>query len=220
MDYVPLNNLIVETSSPLGQARARAISKVETSWFAFIDDDAYITREWFHHLLQYVEPDVGAVQGFMWTLGVNRAWSKIYNIEKRPEKPFRLKAGERGKTHNTLIRTGLVEDWKPSIPDLSSWEDYEISQHILAKGYDWIVCPAPAYHVISPRKVWHSAIWKAEGWKKRFKPSPLTVSRKFLHHTLAIPRHCGKFLIGRESLGELGYWLPDHLITGLATLLK
>ena len=37
LELVPVNNLIIERSKPLGQARMKAIQKVTTDWFLFID---------------------------------------------------------------------------------------------------------------------------------------------------------------------------------------
>ena len=37
-----VNKIIIETSIPLGLARMRAIRKVSTEWFLFLDDDIII----------------------------------------------------------------------------------------------------------------------------------------------------------------------------------
>lgn len=213
-----MNRLIVETSAPLGQARARAIKGVETEWFAFIDDDVYITENWFPQLSKHLNANAGAVQGAMWYVGLNKGWSEIYNRDRRPSAASKLKLGERGKTHNTLIRTELVRDWRPSIHDLSSWEDYAISQHVLKRNCDWIVCPADAYHFVSPRKIWNSSIWKIKGWKSLFRPNPLVLGRRYAYHMLGIPYHYFKFFSGQENPSELGYWLSNNLVQAFATI--
>ena len=38
IDRLPAHSVIVETSTPLGLARMRAIRRVSTEWFVFLDD--------------------------------------------------------------------------------------------------------------------------------------------------------------------------------------
>ena len=204
--YIPYNRLIIDRSSPLGQARARAIGKVETEWFVFIDDDVCVTRSWFSQIRTCVNPKVGAVQGAMWNVGLGR-WNKI---GEKPSRPFKLKFGDRGMTHNTLIRTSLVQDWKPSRPNLSSWEDYEITQHILRKGYDWIVCPVDAYHVKSFIEKWKTVKWGIQGWKKIFKPSTFDLGKKLLYHIAGIPYMCLKLSLTKDWW-QIPYWTYVNL---------
>ena len=64
LEHVSVNKLIIETSKPLGLARMRAIHKVTTPIFGFIDDDVELDENWFETLLPHIkDPDVGAVQG-------------------------------------------------------------------------------------------------------------------------------------------------------------
>lgn len=162
----PINKVIVEKSEPLGLARMRAIQKVETEWFAFIDDDVQLTETWFNTISQFCQHDVGAIQGRMYIKGLGKEWDKDVNAFERSKGIQKLHLKERGYTHNTLIRTKLVKDWKPSRADLSAWEDYEITQHVLSKGYKWLVVPVEAYHHKSWKKIWTNAAWSMENWKK------------------------------------------------------
>ena len=50
LNSIPENRLIVETSTPLALARMRAIQRVKTEWFAFIDDDVEISVSWYKTL--------------------------------------------------------------------------------------------------------------------------------------------------------------------------
>jgi len=177
LEYLPIGNLIIETSRPLGLARMRAIQKVQTEWFAFIDDDVEIDEGWFGALTKYVQNDVGAVQGILQIKGLGEKWDNALNTTKIS--PSELKKGERGFTHNVLIRTKCVTDWKPSRSDLSAFEDYEISQHILNKGYRWLRVPVESFHKLSWAKIWDNAIWAMQGWKKLY-PSSRALAAKVL----------------------------------------
>lgn len=168
IEYIPYNNLIVETSKPLALARMKAIQKVKTEWFVFIDDDVEIDKTWFEIIIPLVKKkDIGAVQGSLLIKGLGDKWNKVLN--SRTVFPQELKIGERGCTHNTLIRTALVKDWIPS-PNLSSWEDYSLTQHILNKGYSWVVIPTKSHHKKTWNKIWKNIFWGIEG-ENRFFPS-------------------------------------------------
>ena len=185
LEYIPLNNLIIETSTPLALARKRAIQKVTTSWFAFIDDDVKIDESWFKTLASYTEkPNIGAVQGILCVKGLGKKWDRALNEPSK--KSICLKLGERGFTHNTLIRTELVRDWIPPL-NLSAWEDYSLTQHILSKGYQWKTVPTKSNHEKTWRGVWKNAIWSVKGRKNIF-PSKLDSLKQILRHTIWIIR--------------------------------
>ena len=169
LKYIPLNKLIIEKSKPLGLARMRAIQKVSTEWFAFIDDDVSILPKWFESLSKFIDEDVGAIQGIMRNYGFGGDLDKeLFLWELKNNKKIKsLKIGERGFTHNTLIRTDLVRDWKPSRKDLSAFEDYELTQHILNKGFKWLIIPNfRALHYKTLLEVWTKAVWGIKNWKK------------------------------------------------------
>ena len=127
LENIPINNIIIETSKPLGLARMKAIQKVETSLFAFIDDDVIIGESWFKTVLSYMGEKVGAVHGNTVNIGLGEWVTK--GFEKHNKNKYKeLKRGERGFTTCTLIKTNLVKDWKPSTDEVSSYEDYEITQ--------------------------------------------------------------------------------------------
>ena len=208
LNYVPMNNLIVERSKPLGYARMKAIERVKTEWFVFIDDDVYIGKKWFSQLIKHIKNGVGAVQGYPICVG-SGVWDKIFNGRK-PKKAFKLKVGQRGKTSNVLIKTSLVKDWKPSFPQLSSWEDYELTQHILKKGYDFVVTPIDAYHLRSMLKVWTSMVWSMRGLKKVFVLSPKNIGKKIMYHLFGGCVHVMKMFF-KGDVNEGFYWFYVNL---------
>lgn len=187
LKYLPVNHLIVETSKPLALARMRAIQKVTTEWFAFIDDDVYIGPDWYKQVSMYVRSGVGAVCGRMLQHGLGTSWDKAVNQQiRRIRQVTELCRGERGYTHNTLLRTALVRDWRPSRNDLEAYEDYEITQHILSKGFRWLVVPnVDAWHEKTWQRVWHNAIWAVEHQAKIF--STRKILCQFLRTVFQIP---------------------------------
>lgn len=160
--YIPVSQLIIETSKPLGMARARAISKVETEWFAFIDDDVHVGPRWFSQIASHIHADVGAICGRMKEKGMGELWDKAVNdhISKTNKPIVHLTPGQRGYTHNTLMRTELLKDWQPSVKTLSAYEDYEITQHVLGKAHRWLWIPnVDAWHETSWVKRWTGPSW-------------------------------------------------------------
>lgn len=157
-----VNNIIIETSKPLGFARFNAIQKVSTKWFAFIDDDILIPdiEAWFSILTSYIASDVGAVEGIVLIKGLGDQWDKAIN-SLSPRKPVEVPRSKwgRGYTHNTLIKTDLVKDWKPSSIKLEVLEDLELTKHIQAKGYKWLRVPVKAYHIKNWKIVAKNSLW-------------------------------------------------------------
>ena len=166
LEHIPVNNLIIETSTPLALARMRAIQKVKSKIFAFIDDDVELDESWFETLIPYFQdPTVGAVQGILSSKGFGSKWDKALKNEK--VSPIILKFGQRGFTHNTLIKTESVKDWIPD-KDLSAWEDYDLTVHIMNKKLSWIRVSTDSYHCGSWRKIWKNASWGIKGRKVYF----------------------------------------------------
>ncbi|WP_069807894.1 glycosyltransferase family 2 protein [Vulcanisaeta thermophila] len=151
------NAIIIRTEANLAYARHIGIRHVETEWFAFIDDDAIILPHWFKVLSKFIKHrNVGAIEGGV----IPPPAPKTLLVEPSAEQyPLILKYKitdiqvsdvirrgllflARGFTINTLIRREAVKDWKPD-PRLEAWDDYSLTQHVLAKGYLWIVVDIP-----------------------------------------------------------------------------
>ena len=163
IEHVPLANLIVETSSPLGLARQKAIQNVSTEWFAFVDDDVELFPNWYKTLSEKIDHSIGAISGYLMDCGYGDEVDSCIAQQKTEFIDYRL--GERWTgTHHGLIRTELVKDWEPSRPDLSSWEDYEITQHILRKGFRVVKIPVYlGYHHKGWKHIYSNAFWNLEG---------------------------------------------------------
>ena len=162
---IPTNNMIIETSSPLGIATMKALHKVETEYFVAFDDDVTIPDDWFMSVAQYMTKDVGAVDGHLRVKGLGKLDEPINKLQL--SEPRTLKQGERAfGLWNTLGRKDVFTTWKPSRPDLSAWEDYELGMHVLKSGYKWITIPIlNGFHYWSFDKVKSNSIWSAKGFK-------------------------------------------------------
>jgi glycosyltransferase involved in cell wall biosynthesis len=128
---------IIQTEANLACARAMGIKKVETEYFAFVDDDILVLDDWFENLFSLIKSSnkVGAVQG-----AVNYSidfLEKEQSFMQRRKKHGILEITGRGYTHNTILATELVRDFNPP-QTLHSWEDYLLTQHIIKKGYKWL----------------------------------------------------------------------------------
>lgn len=167
LQRIPHNNVFVDYSFPLGLARQKLISKVGTEWFAFVDDDVLVGEDWFNQLTRHIRPDVGAVDGREQYGFYNVKMTEALNAYRKSKGDFCLKLGERGRTVCTLLRSSVVKDWKPSRSDLSSWEDYELTQHVIKKGFRWLDVHCDATHFgwgfgnAAKKSLWHT-----EGLKK------------------------------------------------------
>jgi len=166
LERIPVRRVIVETSKPLGVARQRAIQKVETLWFAFVDDDVHITPNWFPTVSKFMSEDVGAVEGVLLSKGLGQRWDATVNRVEKKTPVQDVTLGGDGLTHNTLVRTDLAKTWQPSRPDLQAYEDYELTQHILKQGYRWLRVPTDAEHEWSWLKIARNALWGMHWWKK------------------------------------------------------
>ena len=170
LERIPCNKLLVDSSKPLAYSRSNLIKRVETPWFAFIDDDVIIGQEWYKTVTSFITNKTGVIDG-----------RDIYPIPKkhgelvkslnylRVSKPnVYLKLGERGRTVCSLFKTSVVKDWKPCNNNLVSWEDYDLTQHVIRKGYTWfdVLVPATHYRGWTLRDIPKKGLWHGKGVKQ------------------------------------------------------
>jgi glycosyltransferase involved in cell wall biosynthesis len=224
-DFV--NKIIIETSKPLGLARMKAISKVSTEWFAFIDDDIVIqdADKWITDVTSYITPEVGALEGTDLVVGLGKKWDSAINRYRMSltKTPVKLDNGKwaRGYTTNTLIRTAIVKDWKPSDESLEAFEDLELTKHIQEQGYDWLKVPVVVFHVKTWRGLYKNALWQGRTlnystlYTKREKVSNITQNMIHLLRCTIDPRlnlsSKVRLLIGSELFLEIFSFLFTDL---------
>jgi glycosyltransferase involved in cell wall biosynthesis len=127
--------VIVTANLDLANKRRLGISHVDTPIFAFIDDDIVLSKGWLKPLMASLTDDnVGAAQG--------RAFPSytIFQHVKYPTDKIVLTKSDpdlyRGETHNTLIKTDLVKDWGPPMPNAA--EDILLKYHLFSKNKTWV----------------------------------------------------------------------------------
>lgn len=121
-------------------ARQKGIREVETEWFAFVDSDVILCKEWFKRAEKNIKPDVGAIWGLERYKIKNLNLPLFYKLLSKASKEcFKI----RGGMHDTLIRTAVVRDIK--IPtNLHHYEDAYIINHVKNKGYE-VLMPDELY---------------------------------------------------------------------------
>ena len=133
----------------LGYARALAIKYVETPWFAFVDSDIQLPTDWQRKVVRYKLYKAGAVESLPINVAqpgenqVTETHNQIMNHRYGHVTAYRGRAA-RGFTGATLLRHDIVQDTE--IPDLPCCEDWVLTQHVIAKGYNWYRVPVPVKH--------------------------------------------------------------------------
>lgn len=180
LEHIPINKIIVETSKPIGYARMKAIEKVTTPIFAFIDDDVKVSENWFKGLIKYMDDEkVGAVWGTIKNRGLlifDRAYTDIISYGE-------LKYSDRFNTNNSLIRTELVKDWIPSI-GLNCYEDLDMGRHIMNKGYKILNIPMDTIHYKDFIGVAKSALWAGSYYYEAYQPNKNKLIKQYSRRIL------------------------------------
>jgi glycosyltransferase involved in cell wall biosynthesis len=131
-----------------GSARQKAMEKVTSEWFMFVDSDVVLSDNWFSKAERLIRDDVGAIWGI-------EIWSvlrkmRILGLFER----FTLKIFEkRGGTHDLLVRRKAVEGIQ--VPyQLHTYEDAYIKSWICEKGYKVLAVYEPYCVHFRPSKIW------------------------------------------------------------------
>lgn len=116
--------IVTSRPSTLPEAREIAISRVESEWFLFLDDDVRLSTSYLRDAVEAVAPAVGAVQGRKAARdGHNTDW-----VRRR---------ARRGGTHATLVRHAAIEG--VSYPDdLLVLEDEYARRYVEDGGLLWV----------------------------------------------------------------------------------
>jgi len=135
----------VLTSSAIGPARARQelIGRVDTDWFAFVDDDVKLRPDWWSTVAGMIGPDVGGVEGLWSYLAGDkrvddyaRAMARLSTLLHQESWRDRI---DRAFTGDTLVRTKAIKNIR--IPDIPVWEDEYIRRWVEKNGYRWLRTP-------------------------------------------------------------------------------
>lgn len=166
------------SSESLGWARKRGVELVDTPYFAFIDDDVEIPVGWFKRLTAQLDSKIGAIHELDYMVDLPSEVEKwdgwiSHSLGVKTETTAgefvdvtsTLQNSVRGLTHNTLIMTALLTDWNPP-PFTSSFEDWLIMKHVVAKGYAWrmVLDRTIKHHFVGGTPQWcRKATWNLVG---------------------------------------------------------
>ena len=142
------NVVLIQDGGTRGRARQKAISRVGTDWFMFVDSDVILSDGWFEKAKELMKKDVGAIWGM-------EIWSAIKEMrilglfERVNMKIFQ----ERGGTHDLLVRRKAIEEISIP-PHLHTYEDAYIKSWIRKKGYEVVAVYEPYCIHYRPETVW------------------------------------------------------------------
>ena len=119
------------------------MEKVDTDWFAFVDDDVRLRPDWWPTVKGMTGLGVGAVEG-LWTYRAGdrrvydytRAMSRLARLLGRESWTDRI---DRAFTGDTLVRTEAVKGIR--MPNIPVWEDEYIRMWVQKNGYSWLRTP-------------------------------------------------------------------------------
>ncbi len=129
------NVKIIRMGGTRAKAREKGISQVSTEYFAFIDSDVVLCKDWFKKAQQDMEGGVGAVWGLNIDVipNVKQKWFLLLE-SMIARQGFSL----RGGMHDTLIRKSAIQGIH--IPEeLHAYEDAYIVRYIQKHGYKALV---------------------------------------------------------------------------------
>ena len=135
----------------LGTARNLLMKLAETEWFAFIDSDIMINKEWLSKLVSSIDIYTGAINGF--GLPDSLLLSNFRKAMLLAKLKFGIK--QRGFTSNTLIRKEAIDGVR--IPDLKRTEDIVLQQEIEKRHWRWRMAPAWCIHMKTGMQILHEA---------------------------------------------------------------
>jgi glycosyltransferase involved in cell wall biosynthesis len=142
------NVVLIQEKGTRGSARQKAISKVKTDWFMFVDSDAILCDNWFAKAKEQMKGNVGAIWGMeIWSTLKNTRILRLF--ERVTMKIFE----KRGGTHDLLVRRKAIEDIR--IPyHLHTYEDSYIKSWICKNGYKVVPVYDPYCIHYRPEDVW------------------------------------------------------------------
>jgi glycosyltransferase involved in cell wall biosynthesis len=159
---------IIQTDASLGESRLVGVENAETEWIAFIDSDVIIDEHWEKMFDYTTIKSVGVIQADPKDIGKD---ATAFNCEK----PYPLKKFERGFTGATLVRKDLVQD--ADIKDCNAFEDWFLTQHIIKKGYQWLVVPiTPAHYSAEDGSYYMKRMWHSSALKNYYKKKKINFS--------------------------------------------
>jgi hypothetical protein len=116
------------------------MERVDTDWFAFVDDDVKLRPDWWSTVTGMIRPDVGGVEG-LWSYlagdkrvdDYTRAMGVLARLLRQESWRDRV---DRAFTGDTLVRTKAIKDIR--MPNIPVWEDEYIRRWVEKNGFTWL----------------------------------------------------------------------------------
>jgi len=161
---------VVRSLENLGRARKIGIDIVDTSFFAFIDDDVALFKGWYEYVNGLMGNRIGAVASFA-KEGSPLARGTSYATRPRLVVSSKNNVdSQRGYTYATLMKKEAVATWKPD-GTLTAGEDHEILRHVISRGFLWLTSYFVLVEHLRPDQhyfdffsnIWRDVAWNAAG---------------------------------------------------------
>lgn len=137
---IPVHHILTSSVEGLARARQELIERVDTEWFAFVDDDVKLRSDWWATVTGMIGPNVGGVEGLWSYLAGDkrvddyvRAMAQLSRLLRRESWRDRI---DRAFTGDTLVRTEAVKNIR--MPNIPLWEDEYIRRWIEKSGFKWL----------------------------------------------------------------------------------
>lgn len=123
--------ILLSGSGNLGYLRDLALKSVESEFFAFVDSDVIVNREWFDWCMETIKKDeaVAVVQ-----TNIRNFHAKHYDSVQMA---FVKRTREYTSLGNCVCRTHILK--KLGIPKVECYEDLLLKRRIIKNGFKWLV---------------------------------------------------------------------------------
>jgi len=141
--------LIDDSRGYRATARQKGIENVQTEFFAFVDSDMILQRDWYLEALNLMMPKVGAISTYP------RYFGTAERAQRALEKMYGRPTRRRFDTAAALLRTSAVRGIKiPNEDEQVPSEDEFIGRAVQKRGYEVLCVGRPvAYHQESPHLI-------------------------------------------------------------------
>lgn len=154
-----------ENATGAGRCRNAGLREVTTKYFASIDADTAVRKEWYPWCIGNIRnPNVAACQGYSKPL--SRLWDRYVRRDA-------LDIGTYADLGNTLLRTDVVREI--GIPSEPMLEDHILHDRMRKKGYLWLV----NRDLISDHLLNEHDVLRHRYWYGKFSPQDLPSFSKY-----------------------------------------
>jgi len=141
-EAIPVHDIVIESSYPLGPARERAIQRAQTEKFVWLDDDVYLPKHWYDSIMNYwTSEKIGWLEGL--AIPSVPSWYSEWahwRFAKHIAKHTVWKLGPHERSFNccSVVKLNALKDWHYPKGEYLGFgsEDLLMSSHVTNKGYE------------------------------------------------------------------------------------